>query len=416
MANNDNTLKINTYLVGGAVRDQLLSRPVIERDYVVVGSSIEQMLALGFNQVGRDFPVFLHPKTKEEYALARTERKQGQGYTGFVCHTSPEVTLEQDLLRRDLTVNAMALANDGTLIDPFNGQQDLNNRILRHISPAFVEDPLRVLRVARFAARYHYLGFTVAEETLALMTEISLSGELNALSAERLWKEIERALTEKNPEVFFQLLFDCQALAAIWPSLVSAWQRPLKSSIAGSKDLNQLATAMLQHVVKFTDSAAIRFATLCVALTHGETSQNWSNNAPTTDAKRLVEDIALRLKIPNQTKSLALHAAQYYQQCHNAFSLSAEALLQLFDQLDVWRKPEQFEQLLIVCHAYSDTIDSKNTQSYSQGYYLTSLIALCRNVNATYFIEQGLTGKAIRHAMQQEKLSIIANALQTNNG
>ena len=233
--------ELDVYLVGGAVRDQLLNRAVKDHDYLVVGASVKQMLSLGFNQVGKDFPVFLHPKTKQEYALARTERKQGQGYTGFACYAEPDVTIEQDLLRRDLTVNAMAQGSDGKIIDPYNGQQDLENRILRHVSDAFVEDPLRVLRVARFAARYHSYGFTIADETLALMTKISESGELSTLSAERVWQEMQRALAEElslidinstekveqaNPEIFFQVLHQCQALKAIWPELDALWGVP----------------------------------------------------------------------------------------------------------------------------------------------------------------------------------------------
>ncbi|MGL5532391.1 MAG: multifunctional CCA tRNA nucleotidyl transferase/2'3'-cyclic phosphodiesterase/2'nucleotidase/phosphatase, partial [Plesiomonas shigelloides] len=203
---------MQTYLVGGAVRDQLLGLNVTERDWVVVGATPEQLLAQGYQQVGRDFPVFLHPRTHEEYALARTERKQGQGYTGFVCHAAPDVTLEQDLLRRDLTINAIAQAEDGSLTDPYGGQQDLRDRWLRHVSPAFSEDPLRVLRVARFAARFAHLGFRVAPETLALMQQISASGELTHLTAERVWKETEKALNSAAPDVYFAVLRACGAL------------------------------------------------------------------------------------------------------------------------------------------------------------------------------------------------------------
>lgn len=207
------------YKVGGAVRDRLLGRPVSERDWVVVGASAEQMLERGYRPVGADFPVFLHPQTGEEYALARTERKSGRGYGGFTFHASPEVTLEQDLIRRDLTVNAMAEDDAGNLIDPYGGQQDLQARVLRHVSPAFAEDPLRVLRVARFAARYAPLGFCVASETLALMHQLAESGELSALTPERSWKEISRALMEARPDVFIQVLRDCGALAALLPEV-----------------------------------------------------------------------------------------------------------------------------------------------------------------------------------------------------
>jgi len=227
--------QLNTYLVGGAVRDKLLNRPIKDKDYLVVGATVEQMLTLGFVQVGKDFPVFLHPKTKAEYALARTERKQGQGYTGFSCYFAQDVTIEQDLLRRDLTVNAMAMDDNGEIIDPYNGQKDLNDRILRHVSEAFVEDPLRVLRVARFAARYHKYGFSIAEETQLLMQEISASGELKTLTPERVWQEMQLSLADGgassdknsgNPEVFFQVLQQCNALDELWPELAILWGIP----------------------------------------------------------------------------------------------------------------------------------------------------------------------------------------------
>lgn len=207
------------YLVGGAVRDNLLGLPVTERDYVVVGSEAQTLLDLGYQPVGRDFPVFLHPQTKEEYALARIERKQGQGYTGFACYAAPDVTLEQDLLRRDLTINAIAQDQAGQLYDPYGGVNDLNDRVLRHISPAFSEDPLRVLRVARFAARFHHLGFSIAPETLALMRQLSRSGELNHLTPERVWKELEKVLTNRNPQIFFEILHDCEALSVLLPEV-----------------------------------------------------------------------------------------------------------------------------------------------------------------------------------------------------
>ena len=224
--NTVSTPTLNVFLVGGAVRDKLLARSVKDKDYLVVGSTVDDMLALGYQQVGKDFPVFLHPKTKSEYALARTERKQGQGYTGFSCYFAPDVTIEEDLKRRDLTVNAMAMDNNGNIIDPFHGQQDLANRVLRHVSDAFVEDPLRVLRVARFAARYHSYGFSIAPETLTLMTQLSQSGELVSLTPERVWQEMQRSLQDDHPEVFFEVLHQCQALKVLWPELDILWGIP----------------------------------------------------------------------------------------------------------------------------------------------------------------------------------------------
>ncbi len=391
--------EINSYLVGGAVRDQLLGRNIVERDYVVVGSNVKQMLTLGFQQVGKDFPVFLHPTTKEEYALARTEKKQGQGYTGFVCHASEDVTLEQDLLRRDLTVNAMALTEDGRIIDPFNGQQDLQDKILRHVSEAFVEDPLRVLRVARFAARYHYLGFTVADETMTLMEKISTDGELSTLSAERTWKEIASSLSEKNPEVFFQILEQCSALKVIWPELVKLWQQSCDSELFHNQAEFSLAT--LKQAVSLSKDINIRFACLCVAIANGK-------NVPVPAS---FTDICSSLKPPKQTQQLALKAAQHHQTVLSISQQDAETILSLFDQLDSWRKPEFLTDFLLVCQAKHQSLSPAQPATFTIGDYLNKLFQHCRNVNAQPFIDQGLTGKAIKNAMQAEKLRIITNTL-----
>ncbi len=263
MANVDKISDLNIFLVGGAVRDSLLNRKVIEHDYLVVGATAQKMLDLGFTSVGKDFPVFLHPRTKDEYALARTERKQGQGYTGFVCYAEPDVTIEQDLMRRDLTVNAIAQDYDGNLIDPYNGQSDLKNKILRHVSPAFAEDPLRVLRVARFAARYHQYGFTIAEETLNLMSDIAISGELASLSAERIFKEMQRSLEEDNPEVFFETLRACQALKCIWPELDALWGVPNPVEHHGEVCSGIHTMMVLKQEVKRSALGQVRYAALC---------------------------------------------------------------------------------------------------------------------------------------------------------
>lgn len=274
----NNISSISFYLVGGAVRDHLLKRRVKDKDYVVVGATVEQMLALGFTQVGKDFPVFLHPQSKDEYALARTEKKQCKGYTGFICSASPDVTLEQDLLRRDLTVNAIAQDAQGNLIDPYHGMKDIENRVLRHVSPAFSEDPLRVLRVARFAARYHYLHFTVCPDTLHLMTQISQTGELQSLSAERVLQEMERSIGETSPWVFFDVLDQCQALSAIFPEFAQVWHTQAK--------------ARLIAVSRLSSNTAIRFAALISCLQH-------------TQNEEQVEQLLTRLKVSNQIKQLS---------------------------------------------------------------------------------------------------------------
>jgi tRNA nucleotidyltransferase (CCA-adding enzyme) len=307
---------MEVYLVGGAVRDELLNYPVIERDWVVVGSTPAQMLDLHYRQVGKDFPVFLHPQSKEEYALARTERKSGKGYTGFICDTDPSITLEQDLSRRDLTVNAMARDEHGVLIDPYGGEADLEARLLRHVSPAFVEDPLRVLRVARFAARYGHLGFTVATDTLALMTAIANGGELELLPAERIWVEIEKALSERSPAQFFATLQDCGALAVLFQEL--------------SADTSAIERLALAHQQGGQDE--ILFAVLLARL-------------PTAAAQQLCQ----RLHAPRRFRELALLCVQFGGAYQGASDLEPEELLRLLEQTDALRRAPRFEQFLAAC-------------------------------------------------------------------
>ncbi len=421
--------KLNIFLVGGAVRDQLLNRAVIDNDYLVVGASGAQMLALGFNQVGKDFPVFLHPETKDEYALARTERKQGHGYTGFSCYAEPDVTIEQDLLRRDLTVNAMAMNSNGEIIDPYHGQKDLKNRILRHVSDAFVEDPLRVLRVARFAARYHSYGFTIAAETLELMTSISTSGELSTLSAERIWQEMHRALTEEvvvdnntelaRPEVFFQILRQCQALQAIWPELDALWGIPNPAQWHPEICSGDHTMMVLQQAVLLTQNnehkTAIRFAALCHDLGKGLTaSEHWpSHHGHEKAGLPLVEKIAKQLKVPLYCKQLALKVCEHHLHCHKAFQLKASTLLKMFNHLDVWRKPLEFDDFLIACK--SDFLGRLGFESrpYPQALYLKhAMIAACK-VNAKAFVDQGLKGIAIKEAISKARLNAIEQVKST---
>lgn len=421
------TITISSYLVGGAVRDKLLNRPVKDKDYLVVGSTVEQMLTLGFQQVGKDFPVFLHPETKEEYALARTERKQGQGYTGFSCYFAPDVSIEQDLLRRDLTVNAMAMDENEQIIDPYNGQQDLNNRILRHVSDAFVEDPLRVLRVARFAARYHKYGFTIAPETLALMKEISNSGELQSLTAERVWQEMQLSLADGgansdinsgNPEVFFQTLHQCGALKELWPELDVLWGIP-NPALWHPEICSGVHTMMvLQQAVLLTEQlpseqsdnkTAIRFAALCHDLGKGVTQEHlWpSHKGHETAGLPLVERICQQLKVPNQYKQLALKVCEFHLHCHKAFELKATTIFKMFNQLDVWRKPEEFEFFLMASKAdFLGRLGFEN-RPYPQEQYLLSAMRAATSVNAKVFVEQGLKGLAIKEAMAEARLNAI---------
>jgi len=419
MSSLEKPTELDIYLVGGAVRDKLLKRAIKDHDYLVVGATIKQMLALGFKQVGKDFPVFLHPKTKDEYALARTERKQGQGYTGFACYAEPDVTIEQDLLRRDLTVNAMAINTEGEIIDPYHGQQDLKNRILRHVSDAFIEDPLRVLRVARFAARYHSYGFTIAPETLELMTSISESGELLTLSAERIWQEMQRVLSEEensekeHPEVFFQVLHQCQALKALWPELDALWGVPNPAKWHPEICSGVHTMMVLQQAVLFTKNndrkVAIRFAALCHDLGKSLTaSEQWpSHRGHEKAGLPLVEKIAKQLKVPTYCKQLALKVCEHHLHCHKAFQLKASTLLRIFDQLDVWRKPQEFDDFLITCKSdFLGRLGFEN-RPYPQESFLKEAMLAAQQINAKPFVEQGLQGIAIKEAMAKARLTAI---------
>jgi tRNA nucleotidyltransferase (CCA-adding enzyme) len=334
------------FLVGGAVRDKLLGLSPHENDWVVVGSTAEALLAQGFRQVGRDFPVFLHPQTQEEYALARTERKQGAGYHGFICHADPSVSLEDDLLRRDLTINAMAEADDGTLVDPYGGKQDLDDRLLRHVSPAFTEDPLRVLRVARFAARFHGLGFHIAPETMVLMQDISRQGELQTLSTERIWQETERALASQYPAVFFQVLHQCSALQALLPAL----DQQLSHS--------ELALQRLRAATTISDQGAVRFAALTLDLSS--------------------EDILKHLRPPARWADLQALAHQYRQNIHQASALSTEHVLVQLEAIDAWRRPERLDNVLMVCAADAQALSAQPLINYEQAAFWRQALSSTR--------------------------------------
>jgi len=409
--------QLNTFLVGGAVRDTLLNREIVERDHLVVGASSEQMLALGFQPVGKDFPVFLHPETKEEYALARTERKQGQGYTGFVCYASPDVTIEEDLERRDLTVNAMAMTESGEIIDPFNGRQDLEKRVLRHVSDAFIEDPLRVLRVARFAARYFDYGFVIAEETLELMKQISLSGELKALSAERIWKEMERSLAEDHPEVFFNTLHQCLALKEIWPELDALWGIPNPAQWHPEICSGLHSMMVLEQAVKLSRKTSVRFAALCHDLGKSLTPEHkWPSHPGHEKAGLpLVEKICSQLRVPKYYQKLALRVCEHHLHCHKAFQLKPSTLLKIFNQLDIWRKPEEFDDFVLACKAdFRGRLNFEN-RPYPQEKYLHDCMTAAREIEAKPFVEQGLKGKAIKTAIERARQEAISQIKQSYN-
>lgn len=383
---------MDIYLVGGAVRDALLGLPVSDRDWVVVGATPDIMLKCGYQQVGRDFPVFLHPGTREEYALARTERKTGAGYTGFACYSAPDVTLEDDLQRRDLTINAMAQSADGTLYDPYHGADDLKNRILRHVSEAFTEDPLRVLRVARFAARFAPQGFVIAPETLELMSAITQQGELAHLTAERVWKETEKALSSPCPDIYFSVLRRCGALTVLFPELET-----LFCATDGQTGYDILTAALLRRTVLLTNSTDIRFAALCLYLSCHSTGEGRS----------AIQQLSERLRVPNPARDLALLATCHYRTVHDIGQLTADDIIALFDSLDAWRKPERITQLAVLCEAdYLSRIAPEATD-YPQGHILAEAFILAQNVAVKPVIEAGFKGADIKAELTRRRAEAV---------
>jgi len=344
---------MDVYLVGGAVRDRLLGRPHLERDFVVVGATPDELLARGYRPVGKDFPVFLHPDTGEQYALARTERKTGPGYHGFATQFSPDVTLEQDLARRDLTVNAMAQTGSGEIVDPYGGRRDLEARVLRHVSPAFVEDPLRVLRVARFAARFAPLGFRIAPETLALMRSIVDSGELGALVPERVWVETERALGEAQPTEYFEVLRACGALDALLPEVAALFGVPQPERWHPEIDSGVHTLQALEVAAELAADTTVRFAALVHDVGKGVTPRaEWPRHIGHEErSAQLIEQIAARLRIPNEHRELALLVARYHGRAHRVAEQRPGTVLELLELTDAFRRRERFERFLLACEA-----------------------------------------------------------------
>ncbi|MCP8899413.1 multifunctional CCA addition/repair protein [Gilvimarinus xylanilyticus] len=403
-----------TYLVGGAVRDRLLGYPFSEKDWVVVGATPEQMTDQGYSPVGKDFPVFLHPVTKEEYALARTERKTAPGYTGFSFYCAPSVTLEDDLSRRDLTINAIAQSECGELIDPYGGEQDLKHRLLRHVSPAFSEDPVRILRVARFAARYHHLGFTVADSTMALMREMVQAGEANHLVAERVWKELARALGEQNPEVFVQVLRDCGALDKVMPELDALFGVPQRAEHHPEIDTGIHCLMVLQQACKLTDSVAVRFAALMHDLGKGVTPKDVLPRHIGHEVKSLplVKALCQRLAVPNDCRDLALITAEFHTHCHRALELKPSTVQKLFKRTDAYRKPERFNQFLLACEADSRGRTGFENRDYPQPDYLRTALEAVKEIDIQALIQQGYQGAELGQAIEQTRIKILQQVKQ----
>ena len=394
------------YQVGGAVRDKLLNRPVKDRDWVVTGSTPEEMIELGYKPVGKDFPVFLHPETHEEYALARTERKSGRGYKGFIFQTSPGITIEEDLARRDLTINAIAEDENGHLIDPHGGMKDLENGVLRHVSAAFVEDPLRVLRVARFAARF---GFRVADETMQLMREISTSGELDALVAERVWGEMESALGEKYPARFILVLRACNALQVLFPELDRLFGVPQPEKHHPEIDTGLHTIMVLNQASRLTDDPQVRFAALMHDLGKGTTPRDkWpAHHGHESRGARLVQEICKRYKIPNAFRELAKLVARYHLVCHRAHELKHATLIGKLEAMDAFRRPERFEQFLLACEADARGRAGYEDRSYPQKEYFKKALALANKIPMSDLVAQGLKGDAMAKAVRAERVAAL---------
>lgn len=407
---------MKTYLVGGAVRDELLKRPVKERDYVVVGATREEMLALNYQQVGKDFPVFLHPLTKEEYALARIERKVSPGYTGFTFDATQSVILEEDLLRRDLTINAMAKDEAGNIIDPYGGLADIEGKWLRHVSRAFIEDPLRVLRVARFLARYYHLGFRVAEETKALMRELCRSGELDALVPERVWAETEKALGEKDASQYFECLREVGALAIVFPEVDALFGVPQTKKWHGEIDTGVHTMMVLKEAVALSDSSEVRFAALCHDLGKALTPVTVWPSHHGHDAKGVkpITRLCERCGVPSRYKKLATKVAKYHTLLHKVKELSPRRLVQLFDELDAYRNTQGFQDFITACKADAfGRIGSDG--SYSQADYIQEAYRIVSGVKySPQLVGAEASGEMIKKALNKERTERI-NAWRKDN-
>lgn len=402
---------MQVYLVGGAVRDRLLGLPIGERDWVVVGARPDELERQGYVRVGKEFPVFLHPETREEYALARTERKVGPGYTGFTTQFSPDVTLEDDLRRRDLTINAIAEDEDGTLIDPFGGRADLEARVLRHVSEAFVEDPVRVLRLARFAARFANLGFTIAEETSGLMKQIVAAGEMDALVPERVWKETHRALDEARPDIYFQTLRDCGALKAIFPEVDALFGVPQPVKWHPEVDTGVHVLMALRIAADMRASTATRFAVLTHDLGKARTPQaKWpSHHGHEQLGVPVIEAMCERLRVPKDFRDLAVMVSDYHTHVHRAESLRPSTMLELFEKTDAFRRPERFNEFLLACECDARGRLGLEGRDYPQPARLRQARSAAAAVTLTEADRQGLTGSAIGEKLRRKRLDAIAS-------
>jgi tRNA nucleotidyltransferase (CCA-adding enzyme) len=397
------------FLVGGAVRDRLLGLGVKDNDWVVTGANPEEMHAAGFTSVGKDFPVFLHPETGEEYALARTERKSAKGYHGFDFHADDSITLAQDVQRRDLTINALAEDEAGSLIDYVGGEQDLQKRCLRHVSAAFSEDPVRILRIARFLARFSYLGFYIAEETMQLMRDMVEAGEVDALVAERVWQEANRALSERNPEKFIEALRECGALVILFPEIEHLFGVPQPVYHHPEIDTGIHALLVLQQACLLSDTPEVRFAALTHDLGKGTTDKALLPHHYGHEARGyyLVQSLCKRYKVPKAYKQLAEITAKYHTHIHRAFEVKAKTLLKVLEATDAFRRPERFAQFLLVCMADSRGRPGYEQEQYPQAAFFQLLLEKVTEVNVKNIIAAGFKGIEIREQLHQKRILVV---------
>ncbi len=398
---------MKSYIVGGAVRDEILGLPVKDRDFVVVGATAEEMLAAGYQAVGKDFPVFLHPETHEEYALARTERKTGKGYKGFAVHASPEVTLEEDLARRDLTINAIAKSSEGKLIDPYDGLQDIEAKVFRHVSPAFVEDPVRILRLARFSARMP--GFSVADETMQLMKQMVRAGEVDALVPERVWQELSRGLMAKKPSRMFRMLRNCGALKVILPELDCLWGIPQTAKYHPEIDTGVHMMMVLDYAAQQGYDLPVRFASLCHDFGKGTTPADVlpSHTGHEMRSVELLPQVANRFKVPNQSVSLAKIVAQYHGKMHQVEKMRKSSRLKLLYDLDAFRQTERFEAFILACEC--DLRGRKNFENapYHEAQILKSALLKAQGIDAGAVAKQCEDPKQIKEAIFNARLAAL---------
>ena len=388
---------MEVYLVGGAVRDEQLGLPVKERDWCVVGATPDDLRNLGYKAVGTDFPVFLHPDTGEEYALARTERKTGSGYHGFTFHTSPDVTIEEDLARRDLTINAMAKDPDGKLIDPCNGLADIQSKTLRHVSDAFAEDPVRILRAARFAARFRGLGFRVADETMHLMNRMVVNGEADALVPERVWKETEAALAGSDPQVFLEVLRECGALAVVFPEVDALFGIPQPEKWHPEIDCGIHSLMVLEQAAALSTDADVRFAALVHDLGKATTAKRLLPKHAGHEKRsvKLVNSLSKRLQIPAAFRELGCLAAEFHAHTHRAFELRSSTVLKVLNRVDAFRRPARFEKFLLACEADARGRTGFEDRPYPQAKYFRDAWHAASDVGISDLTESDLSGEEI---------------------